>query len=189
MGQAKDNNWYVITGGPSTGKTTLLTILENMGHKIIPEAARMVIDEGLAKGMTIEQIRADEGAFQDKVFSRKLAIEAGHDQSLLTFCDRGIHDTVAYLRYYAREVEEHIRKAVEQSHYKKVFLLEPLTHFTEDYARTESHTFVEKITKLLYEAYNEAGHTPVRVPAMEPEERARFVLRHVGQENRAGIAA
>lgn len=176
------NNWYVITGGPSTGKTTLLGTLQDMGHEVIPEAARTVIDEGLAKGLSIEQIRADEKHFQHSVLDRKILIEARHDKSVLTFFDRGIHDTLAYMRHYAWEIEEHIRRATENAHYKKVFLLEPLHNFVADYARTESPDFVEKINEHLFHAYNESGYTPMRVPVMEPEKRALYVLQHISQD-------
>ena len=47
-----NSSWYVITGGPSTGKTTLLEELAKRGYKTIPEVARVVIDEGIAAGKT-----------------------------------------------------------------------------------------------------------------------------------------
>jgi predicted ATPase len=31
--QAKQTNWYVITGGPSSGKTTTINILTARGYK------------------------------------------------------------------------------------------------------------------------------------------------------------
>jgi predicted ATPase len=37
--------WYVITGGPSTGKTTTVTALTQRGYHVVEEAARLVIEE------------------------------------------------------------------------------------------------------------------------------------------------
>jgi len=51
------SKWYVITGGPSSGKSTVLSCLEKMDYRIIPEAARVLIDEEMAKGKTLEEIR------------------------------------------------------------------------------------------------------------------------------------
>jgi predicted ATPase len=120
------NNWYVITGGPSTGKTTILNILKSKGHKVFPEIARIVIDEGIAKGLSVEQIRRDEKKFQMKVLKRKQQIEANHQADKLTFFDRGMHDTLAYMRSYGwkikKELETEVHKSIESSYGKKTFL-------------------------------------------------------------------
>ncbi|RLI44817.1 hypothetical protein DRO69_06575, partial [Candidatus Bathyarchaeota archaeon] len=34
----------VITGGPGSGKTTLVNKLSSLGFKVIPEAARLVVE-------------------------------------------------------------------------------------------------------------------------------------------------
>ena len=36
---------YVITGGPGIGKTTVIEILSSRGYEIVPEAARIIIEE------------------------------------------------------------------------------------------------------------------------------------------------
>ena len=43
-------NFYVITGGPGSGKTTVLAELMRLGHRCIPEDARAVIQEQVASG-------------------------------------------------------------------------------------------------------------------------------------------
>lgn len=173
------NQWYVITGGPSSGKTTILEVLAKQGYTIFPEAARVVIDEGIAKGLSIERIRGDEKQFQLDVLKHKLAVESQHDPNVLTFFDRGMHDTLAYMQAHAMEIEAVVETAMRSSRYKKVFLLEPLDHFEQDYARTEDETFRKKITSLLQEAYKDAGMGVIRVPAMSVDKRADFVLKHI----------
>lgn len=176
------NNWYVITGGPSTGKTTLLAELDKLGHRVVPEAARLVIDEGMAKGLTIEKIRADEGAFQHDVLKLKEKIEAALDDGKLTFLDRGMHDSLAYLRDYGLKVEDWMHELFKGSNYQKVFLLEPLPNYVNDYARTEDHEFTKRMHKLLHDAYAEFGMEPIHVPPISVEERLKIVLSHVKQE-------
>lgn len=175
------NNWYVITGGPSTGKTTLLDELKKLGHTVFPEAARTVIDQGLADGLTLEQIRADEKAFQDKVARMKQQVENEHDPSVLTFFDRGMHDTMAYLELYAFKVENWVKQLMHESSYKKVFLLDPVPTFVKDYARTENEEQALKLNDLLDKAYRDAGMNPIHVPLLPPKKRAQFVLNHVEQ--------
>ena len=40
-----NEGFFVITGGPGVGKTTLLNALSTNGYKTIPEAARTIIRE------------------------------------------------------------------------------------------------------------------------------------------------
>lgn len=170
------NNWYVITGGPSSGKTTLLAELEKLGHKTIPEAARTWIDQELAKGLTLEQIRADEAKFQDDVLQLKLDIEKVLNTDVLTFFDRGMHDSLAYLRHYESALSDKLHTAVEDSTYRKVFLLEQLPAYEKDYARIEDADFPAQITQQLKKAYAEYAMSPVWVPVMPIKERLQFVL-------------
>ena len=176
------NNWYVVTGGPSTGKTTLLKELEALGYKTIPEAARTVIDKALEKGISLEALRSDEKRFQDDVARLKEEVEASHDKAVVTFFDRGMHDTAAYMRHYGFTIEEWLKALIGRSTYQKVFLLEPLPMYENDYARTEDHDFTKKLHTLLHDAYAEFGMEPIHVPAVSPSDRVRFILNTIGTE-------
>lgn len=179
------NNWYVITGGPSTGKTTLLKELGKLGHKTIPEAARTVIDEAMEKGISVEELRSDEKRFQDDVARLKEKIEAAHDKSVLTFFDRGMQDTVAYMRHYGFNIDEWIAALMDKAKYQKVFLLEPLSTYQSDYARTEDQDFAKSLHKLLHDAYTEFGMEPIYVPAVSLNDRVKFILDKVKVEQAA----
>ena len=67
-------NWWVITGGPSTGKTALLEELAKRGYQTKPEAARVYIDDEISHGMTIDQIRINESKFQEVLLYMKEGI-------------------------------------------------------------------------------------------------------------------
>jgi predicted ATPase len=163
----------------------LLAELEKLGHKTIPEAARTLIDKAIAKGLTVEQLRADEKHFQENVLRLKAKIEAGHDKSELTFFDRGMHDSLAYLRHYGFKLETWIQQLIREAQYRKVFLLEPLDSYQPDYARTEDESFTKKLHQLLHEAYSEFGMKPIIVPPTSIEERAKFVLDNVTNSKKA----
>lgn len=178
------NNWYVITGGPSTGKTTLLAELQKLGHNTMPEAARTLIDKALAKGISVAEFRADEKRFQEDVAHLKAEIETAHDTDRLTFFDRGMQDTIAYMRYYDYDIEKKIESYMNKFTYKNVFLLEPLSIFNSDYARTEDHDFTIKIQKLLHDAYTEFGMKPILVPALAPAQRVDYILDKIKEEQK-----
>lgn len=176
------NNWYVVTGGPSVGKSTLLDELAKLGHKTFPEAARVVIDEAIAEGKTVLDIRSDEHKFQMDVLARKVKTELEHSRELLTFFDRGMHDTLAYLRLHGFAIGDQVTKAMRDASYRNIFLLDPLDRYDVDYARTETRAEALKLNKLLASAYEEYGMKPTVVPVLSPKERAKFVLDHIRQE-------
>ena len=175
-----DNNWYVVTGGPSVGKTTLLDELAELGNMTLPEAARVVIDEGIETGRTVEEIRQDELAFQMEVLERKQITENNQQPGQLIFFDRGMHDTLAYFRLHGFEITDPVKTAMETAGYRRVFLLEPVGEFQKDYARTESASEALKLNELLRQVYEEYGMEVISVPALPPAERAGFILQHLG---------
>ena len=172
------NNWYVITGGPSSGKTTLLDTLSNAGHTTVPEAARVLIDKEIQNGLTIEEIRKDEDTFQQKVLELKLESERNLDAQSLIFFDRGIPDTEAYLLLHNFEIRPTLTEAMKGCHYKKVFLLDPVI-FETDYARIETEEQRIKLQKLLEESYTKLGFEVVKVPVLPVAERAKFILENL----------
>ncbi len=173
------NNWYVITGGPSVGKTSLIARLEQMGYQTVSESARTIIDESAIKGLSVEGLRSDEKRFQEEVARLKTKIEAKHDKGTLTFLDRGMHDTLAYLRLYNFKVEEWVKELMTEASYRKVFLLEALDDYERDYARTEDHEMVRRLPRLLHDAYAEYGMEPIHIKAGTIDKRLKAILDHV----------
>jgi predicted ATPase len=65
-------NWYVITGAPSSGKTSVICDLEKLGYRVVHEVARAYLDEQLQKGKRLKQIKADSLSFESQfAFFRK----------------------------------------------------------------------------------------------------------------------
>ena len=52
-----NTNWYVITGAPCSGKTTLIDQLADLGYNTVPEAGRKYIENELAKGRSLDEVR------------------------------------------------------------------------------------------------------------------------------------
>lgn len=169
-----NTNWYVITGGPSSGKTRIIEYLAFLGYRIIPEAARILIDVEKSKGKTIEEIRADEAEFQRKVLQMKIDIENRLPLEEITFFDRGIPDSIAYYKICKLNPKPVITVAKKRK-YKKVFLLEQLL-FEEDYARAEDEKLAYGLSRLIYTSYLRLGYDIVHVPVKPIDERVKFIL-------------
>ena len=160
----------------------LITMLADMGYSTVHEAARDIFDEGLAKGQTLQQIRGEEQAWQQKILTRILKNESAVDPEALTFFDRGAHDGLAFLKMkgltpgsYWKQVIKNKRKP----YYKTVFLLEPLNNFERDYMRTEDAEIAKRLNELTEAVYAEAGMRPVRIPALPPKKRLALILQHI----------
>ncbi len=166
-------NWYVITGGPSTGKSTVLSFIEKLGYRVIPEAARVLIDEEMAKGKTIKEIREDEAEFQRKVLAMKIKIEQKLPKEEIIFFDRAVPDSVAYYQICGLDLKEALN-VCQKDQYRKVFLMEQLP-FEQNGARTENPETIKTLNRLFKETYQNLGYEVISVPVMSVEERVKFI--------------
>lgn len=169
-----NNNWYVITGAPSSGKTTILKYLEKNGHKVYYEWARIYIDKEMSKGKTLKEIRKDEVLFQKQILKLKINFEKKLEPKKTLFMERGIPDSTAYLDLVGG-IDLSLRKSLNKSNYKKVFILD-IIKFRKDYARSESQDQAFILDVLLEKSYTDLGISVLRVPMMSISKRAKFIL-------------
>ena len=170
--------WYVLTGGPCSGKTTLIDELKKRGYRVFREPARIVIAAELAQGKIIQDILADPRALQHKILAHflELATEAPKDQIL--FLDRGIPDVVAYYRKFNLSGDEVIKKAVASVRYRKVFLMD-MIDFVSDTERYETPQEAAILHRYLRDAYTDQGYDVIEVPVVPVPERADFILKNL----------
>lgn len=171
-------NWYVITGGPSSGKTTVVELLAKQGYHTTIEEARHYIDLQNALGVSTEEAKENARVFQENILTLQIALEAGLDPNETIFLDRAIPDDLAYFRYLGLEPDRRLTEASSSAHYKKVFLLDllPLHH---DYARTEDLVAQRAIHELICDVYEARTEPVIRVPVLSPEDRVSFILENL----------
>ncbi|MBW3010820.1 ATP-binding protein, partial [Candidatus Woesearchaeota archaeon] len=149
-------NWYVLTGGPSSGKSKTLEYIAFLGHFIVPEASRILIDNNLSKGKSVEETRADEAEFQRIGLQMQIEVEDRIPEDRLTFFERGIPDCIAYYEVCGIDTAP-VLEASKLRRYKRIFYFEPLP-FERDYARTEGEETVRKLNKSLYDSYADLSY-------------------------------
>lgn len=169
------NNWYAISGVASSGKTTIINLLEKKGYKTLHETATEFVKLQIKKGTTVQELRKNEENFQNIIFELKVFYESLLDPKELTFIDRGIPDTVAFYREYKIPMSERVKRFIKESSYKKVFIFERLPLIREDF-RPEPEEELASMNKYNEEAYKDLGHEIVKVPVMSIEDRLQFVL-------------
>jgi len=179
MNQTKrKTNWYVITGGPSSGKTTTINLLQTRGYKITIEHARHYIDTMRQGGKTVEEIRRNQVQFQLGILEMQIEQEKQINPDDVVFLDRAIPDALAYYRFLNLVEDEILIKALEAVYYKKVFILDYLP-FVQDYARTEDQEDQKRIHAMLLDVYRSLPFPVINVPVLPPEERVDFILKNL----------
>ncbi len=166
---------YVITGGPSSGKTTTVEELERREFEIVHETAAEVIKEMQSEGKDVAEHFEE---LQTRIFELQLATEAALGDGV-HFLDRSIIDGLAYRKARDLDLPKERIEAAKKTKYDKVFLME-LLPFVEDGIRFESSIeevlAIQEQTKQTYEEY---GYEVILVPVMSVIDRVKFILQHL----------
>jgi predicted ATPase len=182
-GEIMKENIFVITGGPSVGKTALLKSLRDRGHICFDEVARAFIEEQLSVGGKIVPW-IDLPLFNKHVLDRQIQqhLDAGKE---LHFFDRGIPDDLGYLKLGNIPISQEFQRAADEYRYNKiVFFLEPWREiYVNDAARKEPFEVALKLSDCLKQAYISCGYELVVVPKVSVRERTDFVLNEVKKLN------
>ncbi|MES2203371.1 MAG: ATP-binding protein [Patescibacteria group bacterium] len=167
----------VITGGPSIGKTTLVEILASRGYAVVPEAARIIIEEEKLKVSGVLPT-GEFAKFQELVFKRQLELEAGASGDVVFF-DRGIVDGIGYCKCYGLPLPEGLDAAAKTNRYDKVFILDPVGKYEADGVRFSGAEKDKDVHPFIEAAYREYGYYPTVVPALTPDDRVDFILANI----------
>lgn len=174
----RENNWYVITGGPCSGKTTTINLLRERGYITTVENARHFLDLQRLKGKTIEEVKNNHKKFQLGLLLMQTQLEKQIAPQVQVFLDRAIPDSLAYYRFFNLEVDQKLAEALQNASYKKIFIMDPLP-LVNDYARLEKPEDQMKIHKLITEVYKALPFPVIHVPGLPAEERVEFILKNL----------
>lgn len=168
---------YIISGGPGSGKTTLINELDKSGYSCSPEVSRRVIMEEVAAGSDCLPWK-DILCFSDKVLTGMQEALELSSSSLLTFFDRGIPDIIAYLRIAGLPVHHQFLEAMKKNPYQsQVFILPPWNNiYVNDPERWQSFEEATTIYHAIRESYSSFGFDLIEVPEGTVADRRAFVI-------------
>nr|WP_088509278.1 AAA family ATPase [Burkholderia ubonensis] len=170
--------FFVVTGGPGSGKSTLIDALERAGFARSQEAGRGVIQDHVAVDGPALPWR-DRSAFAELMLgwemrSHHLARQARGP----VFFDRGVPDVIGYLRLSGLAVPAHAEAAARRFRYhRRVFIAPPWPDiYTQDAERRQDFGEAVRTYDAMVECYASYDYRLIELPRASVTARVRFVL-------------
>jgi len=173
-----------ITGGPGSGKTTLINHLENQGYVCMHEISRAITLEAQKQGIS-QLFLKDPLLFSRKLLEgRLMQFKQGKEfKSEFIFYDRGMPDVTAYMDYIGTDYPPFFFNTCHVNRYDVVFLLPPWKAiYQQDNERYESYVEARLIYSFLRKGYEKYGYQIIEVPTGTLEERTDFILTNLKEK-------
>ncbi len=171
---------YVVSGGPGTGKTSVIKELKNRGYAVLFETARYLAEsdkrfvEKSIKEINMYDFQHSIFKFQKEQFKN---LRYGGEGPI--FSDRGLGDTLAFMKVNNIGIPEEYLTFSKKFNHLPVFMLEPLGFYEKDELRQESEDEQKEIHKQIIKAYENLGHAILPVSIMPVRERADFIIENI----------
>ncbi len=181
VAMATQKQRVVITGGPSTGKTSIINELLHRGYCCFEEISRQVTLEAQQNG--IEQLfLKDPLLFSQKLLDGRIVQhqKAWEEEAGLVFLDRGVPDVLAYLEFSGDSYPDHFINACKTHRYDLVFMVRPWEEiYQQDNERYESFEQALEIDTYLEMTYARFGYQTIEVPFDSVQNRVNFIINHL----------
>lgn len=168
----------VITGGPGTGKSSIIDELNKRGHTCYFEVSRQVTLEARKNG--VDQLFLTEPLlFSELLFKGRLRQfeEAKINSAYHVFMDRGLPDVLAYMDYAKTNYPDWFNLTCKTNIYDQIFVLAPWQDiYKSDNERYENFGQAIEIHDFLLRTYERFGYQLIDVPFGSVASRTDFIL-------------
>lgn len=171
--------WCVITGAPSSGKTTIITELKKMGFKINSDVSRQLIERQISLGKSIREVWFHDLEFQRLIFLNMLTSTALLPKNEVIFHDYSLPCNIAYLRLAGIRVPRDMYKSAKLFRYDKVFLFEPKEMKVDGIRTGYSDDDRITLTNLLNKVYTGLNYEVVFIHKHTIEKRLNLILEEI----------
>jgi len=173
---------YVLTGGPGSGKTSLIDALAAAGYRRSSEVGREIIQEQVAGGGRalpwVDPMRFAEAMLQRELLRYESLVPADGP----IFFDRGVPDVLGYLRVSGLTPTPSMLAAAGRVRYnRRVFILPPWPEiYAQDTERKQDLDEAIRTCDAMRAVYPSLGYELIEVPPGAIAARRDFVLREIG---------
>lgn len=170
-------NFFVLTGAPGVGKTTLVKELRAYGVTCVDEPAREILAEQRAIGSDGIPEK-NPSRFTELLLSRSIqSFETFFDQSGPVVFDRGVVDSIGYASLFEISSESFEEASQSYLYNNHVFVLAPWKDiYTTDEERKMSFEATLQFHEQILNAYRRLGYSLIQVPKGTIKERAKFLI-------------
>lgn len=168
---------FIITGGPGSGKSTLINELSKAGYTCFEEVSRKLIKQETAKSQGIlpwENLSGfAELVLEEMIYQSDLAANVTGP----CFFDRAIPDIFGYMQHGALPVPDKYFECLNQCSYNpNVFILPPWPEiFVQDSERWQTFDEAMDLYFALRETYTNLGFELWELPTCDPMCRVEFI--------------
>ena len=178
----------VVTGGPGTGKTSVIKYLEAANfycyHEVIRDMTKNAMEKENITNYETNPLLfvSDPDKFNKKILNGR--IQQFKDGDIKTenivFYDRGIPDVLAYMDFFKQDYADEFMNACTNYVYDQVFIFPPWEEiYVSDNERSESFEEATQIHQNLLHTYQKYGYNCLEVPFGNIEERANFIIKNI----------
>jgi len=171
----------VVTGGPGSGKTSIIKQLADAMFKIVPEASRQLIQieskkqEGILPWQNLEGFASLCMEWMVHDFNKQII----KDEYL--FYDRGLPDIIAYLNLQQIKPLTGLEDAISQNRYfRYVYWCPPWSEiYVNDPERPQTYEEAKALGLEIKQTYQKYLYEVVEVPKVSVQLRVKFILENL----------
>lgn len=175
-------NYYILSGAPGSGKSTIIKRLQQEGCICVDEPARAII----AEQKTIDGdglYNKDKKLFLELMLSRMIYQYQQFDSvKAPVIFDRGIPDMIGYAKLFEIDIKVAMSASKSYQYNKSVLFLPSWQEiYTTDEDRVMSFAAAKEFGDLIRNSYIDCGYNIIDVPLANVSERLNFIYKIVGK--------
>lgn len=176
------DRFFIVTGGPGAGKTTLIETLARRGFARSLEAGRSILIDQVAVGGNAVHW-GDAATFAELMLAHEMrSYHMAEDEEGPVLFDRGIPELTHYFPLAGLgEAPPHFIRAAELFRYNRtVFIAPPWPEiYANDKERKQDFAEAVRTYEHCVAAYEHWGYDLVELPKASVDARAAFVMERV----------
>ena len=177
----ENRNFFVFSGGPGSGKSTVIHLLAAMGYITVREAARDIITNQVTTHGDAVPWKNTIRYAHIMLLRSLVDFEEFMHVDRPCFFDRGIIDILGYARLIHIPITPEMNAAANKYNYNHKVFLFPFWKeiYAKDTERQQDVAEAEKTFWVLKKEYENFGYQTIDVPLLSPQKRAEWIVHHI----------